>query len=169
MYQMSAIADRWDRIRAMLVQDEGRMTRLYLDTACPRKITGGVGHNFTANPVPGIPAQVGFALTDDQIDRLFEHDLQLAISAVYHRIPFAVDLAPARFDVLAMMAFNLGIGGLLEFRKMRAALETGDYAEAARQMLASDWARQLGDGEGGRDDRPERLANIMRTGEYPAA
>jgi len=162
-----SVTDRWAWIRATLDVDEGMRLKAYRDKF--GKISIGRGHNLEANPVPGIPAALGTVITMDQALRLAEHDLQKAVSEVYSRVPFAVDLAPARFDVLVMMAFNMGITGLLGFKKMLAALAAGDFAEAARQMLASKWALQLGDGEGGKDDRPERLANIMRTGEYPAA
>ncbi|GAB6125021.1 glycoside hydrolase family protein [Humidesulfovibrio idahonensis] len=167
MSQMNTVTDRWAWIRATLDKDEGMRLKAYPDQY--DNITIGRGHNLTANPVPGIPARLGTVITMDQALRLAEHDLQKAVSEVYSRVPFAVDLAPARFDVLVMMAFNLGIDGLLGFHNMLAAVQKGNFEEAARQMLASKWAMQLGDGEGGKDDRPERLAKIMRTGEYPAA
>lgn len=55
------------------------------------------------------------------------------------------------------MAFNLGVGGLLEFKQMLAALEEGQYEEAAKQMLMSHWALQVG-------DRAKRISEMMRTG-----
>ena len=56
------------------------------------------------------------------------------------------------------MAFNLGYAGLLQFRQMWSALERHDYDEAARQMLDSRWAQQVG-------RRATELAAMMRTGE----
>lgn len=55
------------------------------------------------------------------------------------------------------MCFNLGISGLLAFRRMAAACERGDYARAAAEMPASKWAKQVG-------GRAEELARIMREG-----
>src|SRR3990167_8906796 len=43
-----------------------------------------------------------------------------------------------RRGVLVMLAFNAGIGGLLTFRKMLAAMGRGAWAEAARELLDSD-------------------------------
>ena len=65
--------------------------------------------------------------------------------------------SPARQRVLLNMCFNLGSGGLLEFRKSLAAMERGDFETAAREMKASKWATQVG-------DRADRLAALMRSG-----
>ena len=46
-------------------------------------------------------------------------------------------------NVLIEMAFQLGVAGLLKFRKTLAAIEKGDYEEAAKEMLDSKWARQV--------------------------
>lgn len=41
------------------------------------------------------------------------------------------------------MCFNLGLPGFLEFERMLAALNAGDYDRAAQEMLDSKWARQV--------------------------
>ncbi|HAC30702.1 MAG TPA: lysozyme, partial [Marinobacter hydrocarbonoclasticus] len=66
-------------------------------------------------------------------------------------------LDPIRQTVLANMAFNLGFRGLMGFKKMWKAIARKDYTEAARQMLDSRWAHQVG-------YRAQELAQIMRTG-----
>jgi lysozyme len=156
------------RLAAMLIAEEARKNRLYLDTATPPRITGGIGHNFTACPVPGIPARVGFALTDDQVDRLFVTDLEQAVAAVRARLPWTDQLSPARFDALAALAFQLGITGMLGFKKMLAAFERGDWTKAEAELWDSEMARQIGDGKGGKQDRLDRLAALIRTGNYTA-
>lgn len=160
---------RWAKLTAMLKAEEARRNRLYLDTATPPRITGGIGHNFTDNPVPGIPARVGFALTDDQVDRLFATDLAQAVANVRARLPWTDQLSPARFDALAALAFQLGIAGLLGFKRMLAALERGDFDSAEAELWDSRMARQLGDGKGKRQDRMDRLAALIHTGQYPNA
>ena len=57
------------------------------------------------------------------------------------------------------LAFNLGISGLLKFKKMLAALLQLDYSMAASEMLDSKWAEQVG-------SRADDLAKQMRTGEW---
>ena len=49
----------------------------------------------------------------------------------------------------------LGVRGLLKFGRTLDAAERGNYEEAARQMLASKWAGQVG-------QRAHRLAAMMR-------
>ena len=163
----SSIAIRYGKLATLLEQEEDRTNTLYLDTATPPQVTGGVGHNFTANPVPGIPAVVGHTLTDDQVDRLFEHDLTTAVVAVRGHLPWSDMLTPARFDALVLLAFQLGISGLLKFQKMLAAMQRGDWASAERELWNSLMAKQIGDGKGKNEDRMDRLAAMILHDEYP--
>jgi len=75
------------------------------------------------------------------------------------RMPWTKQLSQPRFGVLVNMAFNLGIHGLMSFRRMLAALQTGDYEAAAVEMLSSRWARQVG-------SRANRLAEQMREDQW---
>ena len=43
------------------------------------------------------------------------------------------------------MLFNLGLPRLLGFTNMWAAIQAGDYAKAADEMLDSKWAAQVGE------------------------
>jgi lysozyme len=56
------------------------------------------------------------------------------------------------------MIFNIGMPRFKQFKKMIAALEEGDWSEAANQMMDSKWAKQVG-------KRAERLRDMMETGE----
>lgn len=51
-------------------------------------------------------------------------------------------LSEERQVILLSMGYQLGIYGLKKFKKMWAALEAGDFKEAAVQMMDSLWARQ---------------------------
>ena len=57
---------------------------------------------------------------------------------------------------LLNMAYNLGIPRLRGFRRMLAALEAGEYGQAADEALDSKWARQVG-------RRAERIAGLFRS------
>lgn len=112
--------------------------------------TVGVGHNLLT-PMP-----------QSIIEALLHHDVEVArrglrthpkLCVVYH------NLSPARRGVLENMAFNLGTEGLAKFTKMLAALEQGDWTGAAREMLDSKWALQVG-------ARAERLAQQMERDEW---
>lgn len=63
-----------------------------------------------------------------------------------------------RKAVMLSIAYQIGIYGLLKFKKMLAALERADYSIAADEMLHSLAARQT-------PNRWARNAEQMRTGE----
>lgn len=56
--------------------------------------------------------------------------------------PVYQTLSEERKVILLSMAYQLGMTGLLKFKKMWVALEEGDFKEAAVQMMDSLWARQ---------------------------
>lgn len=70
------------------------------------------------------------------------------------------DRACARAEVLINMAFNMGVKGLLKFRRMLDAVRADDYDKAATHMLDSRWASQVG-------RRAVELARQMKTGQRP--
>ena len=56
------------------------------------------------------------------------------------------------------MAYQIGVNGLLKFKKMISAIEFGDWEEAERQALDSKWAKQT-------PARAHRHAKVIRTGD----
>ena len=127
-----------------LRSDEGIRSLAYQDSR--GHWTVGIGHNLETPMPPAV------------IELLFQYDLLAAINAAILVTPTWAQLTPRRQEVLVNMAFNLGQAGLARFTQMFQALAQEDYAGAAREMLDSDWARQVG-------ARAERLARIMTTGE----
>lgn len=116
--------------------------------------TVGVGHNMKAKP---IPTDWTFPLTDAQIDQLLADDLAEVFTGLDKRAAWWRDLSYPRQRVLANMAFNLGIEGLLSFKRTLQAIQEGRYGFAASGMMNSLWAKQVG-------DRASRLAAMMRAG-----
>lgn len=133
-------------LEAELRRDEGFRSRPYL---CPAGFqTIGYGRNLDANP-----------LSEDEGAYLLRNDIRRAAMGIALRLPGLLEqVGDVRARVLLNMAVNLGVGGLLKFRRMLVALEQGDYGRAADEMLNSVWARQVG-------RRADRLADAMRTGE----
>jgi len=58
---------------------------------------------------------------------------------------------------LLSMSYQLGVGGVLNFKKMVAALERGDRAGAKVQALDSTWAKQT-------PKRAQRVADVIGGG-----
>lgn len=134
---------------------------------CPTgHVTVGWGHNLEARPVPGIPCRIGATITREQADRLLIADLLDARADMLRRWPWAEHLDAPRQAVLWDMVFNMGVGRVGGFRDALHAMRTGDYPRAAREMLDSRWAVQVGDGPGGTFDRAEKLARQMVSGEW---
>jgi len=143
-----------------LRRDEGVRYVRYLDTkGIP---TAGVGHNLQARP---LPAGWTFPLSDVQVDQLLEQDLGIVYADLDRNLPWWRDLNYARQRVICNMCFNLGITKLLGFVNTLAAMRQGRYVDAARGMLNSAWATQVGIYDrNGNPGRAARLANMMRDG-----
>ena len=131
-------------LKEQLYRDEGCKDKAYLDTEGHWTI--GVGHNLEVPLPPAI------------LDLILEHDIRRARRAC-ESLPEYANLSPVRRGVLENMVFNLGLAGFMEFTRMRQALALGDYREAAKEMLDSKWARQVG-------ARSTRLAQQMITNEW---
>lgn len=127
-----------------LMADEGFRGVPYLDLG--GTLTIGFGRNLIAKP-----------LTRLQASRILFDDINDTLSALDSRLSWWRDLDDVRQMVVANMAFNLGISGLLGFPLMLTALKAKDYETAAREMCNSTWAHQVG-------ARALRLSNEMRTG-----
>lgn len=137
-------------LEALLIRHEALRLRAYYDTR--GKITIGVGRNLED---AGISEAEALFMLDNDIARVVREA---------RTFPWFDSLTLNRQDVVLSMIFNLGLEGFREFVKLQAALKAGDYEAAAREMFASAWAKQLGDGPGGRRDRVEELAEMMRNG-----
>jgi len=64
----------------------------------------------------------------------------------------------ARKRVIINMIFNMGLSKVLKFKKMWRAVQAKDFPSAAKEMLDSKWARQVG-------NRAVRLARMMEEGD----
>src|SRR5438445_13699341 len=110
-------------------------------------ITVGVGRNLTAN-----------GISEEEAAFLLDNDINKALEFCQASIDCFGALDNARQNVLVEMAFNLGGEGLAKFTKMLAALEKRDFSAAADEMLASAWAKQVG-------QRAVDLAEAMQIGQ----
>lgn len=131
------------QLRAILIEDEDLRLHPYVDTV--GKITIGVGRNLNDR-----------GITNAEALYLLENDIQY-FQEKLKEYPWFDSLNDPRKIVLISMCFNLGLKGLLSFKKMIAALKAKDYEKAYREMLDSKWAIQVG-------DREIRLAKMMREG-----
>lgn len=138
-----------DDLAKQLRRDEGVVPHAYEDSE--GWLTIGVGRL--------IDRRKGGRLRDDEIEYLLQNDITEKTDELIRRLPWVADLDETRQAVLINMAFNLGVSGLMGFRKTLALVKAGDYAAASVEMLDSKWARQV-------KGRATRLSKQMRTGEW---
>jgi lysozyme len=131
------------KLKGLLTQDESFRQFPYTDTI--GNLTIGIGRNLIDR---GISFNEALYLLDEDIS-YFHNKLST-------HLPFFLKLTENRQIALINMCFTLGVQGFLNFRQMMLALECHDYERAAKEMLDSKWAQQVG-------QRSERLAHIMRT------
>jgi lysozyme len=132
-----------DALVTELKTDEGFEPRVYQCSA--NKATVAYGWNLEDNDFPEHIA------TD-----LLKHALVEKIAQLSNYQWFC-ELSDNRKQAIANMAFNIGVAGVLRFKKMVAAIEAKDYDLAALEMQDSKWYNQVG-------YRAVRLVNVMRWG-----
>ena len=131
-------------LKSMLTLHEGRMLFVYNDSLGVPTI--GVGRNLRDK-----------GISPSECDLLLENDIADVLEALTHQFPwFSTALNSARQLALVDMGF-MGPEKLRGFHKMIAAIQRGDFQQAAREMLDSTWAQQVG-------HRAVDLAAIMRDG-----
>lgn len=137
-----------EKLKATLVAEEGKVRHAYADHL--GFLTIGVGRL--------IDERKGGGLSEDEIDYLLTNDIRKA-EAVARSYSWYEGLSWERQAVIVLMIFQLGAGGLNNFKKMRGALERKDYDTAAAEMLDSAWHSQT-------PGRAMRMATIMKTGAW---
>lgn len=103
-----------------------------------------------------IDGRKGGKLWTDEIALLLENDIKYVMAALDIEMPWWRHMSEIRQLVIADMCFNLGMTKLKGFRKALEAMEEGRWGDAAREMLDSRWAVQVG-------SRAHRLARMMVT------
>lgn len=134
------------KLAAQLEVDEGKRTRVYADTV--NKLTVGVGRNISDR-----------AFSEDEIALMLKNDIAIVEKDLDRHLPWWREMSEARQNVLANMAFNLGIIRLKGFENTLTLMRAGRYDAAAAEMLDSKWAKQVG-------ARAVRLSLLMRKGEF---
>jgi len=127
-----------------LKRDEGFRSSVYLDTHGHPTVMYGV--NLDASP-----------FTEEEGALVLQHRVS-SIRLQLFRFPWFARMGLVRQAVILNMAYNLGVDGMLKFKKMIAAIEVEDYREAAAQIMDSKAAREL-------TPRYTRLSNEMFTNE----
>lgn len=97
-------------------------------------------------------------LLPEENEFILNNRIRLKREELIKRIPWVTGLDPIRFAVFLNMSFQMGVDGLLGFKKALLLASVGKYAMAAIEMLDSKWAKIDS------PSRAERLAKQMETG-----
>jgi lysozyme len=136
--------DLYEALADSLRVEEGLRLKPYRCSA--GRLTIGYGHNLESTPITARAAEV-----------ILEDDIAEAVAAARRVCPQFDSLTRNRQVALANMVFQMGEAGVRTFRNTLAHIAAGRYADAAKGMLNSRWARQT-------PARAERMARLMEEG-----
>ena len=136
------IQDR-DALRQQLIHHEGLRLKAYRDSV--GILTIGIGRNLEDR-----------GITEAEARYLLDNDINACINDLLTFAWFP-DLDPVRQRVFVDLCFNLGVKRLREFTKMLDAAARQDWPLAARELLDSRYAEQVG-------QRAQTLAAMLVTG-----
>lgn len=150
-----------ENIEQFITRHEGRRKKPYLDTAIPPKETIGVGWNMTARPLP--VAMKAYLkehgeITDAMVNQLLSLSIGFATSAAEDLFPEFETFSEDRQFALIDFCFQLGKRGASKFVHAVAAINTGRWKDAAKEMRNSDWFHQT-------PNRAHEICDIIEEGD----
>lgn len=131
-------------VREMLKANEGVRLAAYKDSL--GILTVGVGFNLQRLDARARCAmhganfddvKAGIPLTMAQVDALLDEDIAACVASLSDLLPTFKDMPEAAQMVLVDMRFQLGAGGLKNFKNTLAAFRAGEWKKAAAGLRAS--------------------------------
>lgn len=95
-------------------------------------------------------------LSKEEAALILEYRLKAKIKELETKEPFVNKLPIEKQEILAEMCYQMGVSGVLKFKKMWVALKEFDYEESSIQMMDSTWAIQT-------PNRAIKLSQKMRS------
>jgi lysozyme len=118
-------------------------------------VTVGVGTKL--HTYKGLdPSSFCISVSETQADEWVKRELSTQSFSLSKQPSYSL-LSDDRKAIIQSMAYQMGITGLFNFKKMWAALDAGNYGDAADEMLDSRWAAQT-------PERAVRHARVIRWG-----
>lgn len=130
------------RLFDMIKRHEGYRQFPYRCTA--GALTIGIGRNLDAN-----------GITEEEAEYLCFNDIMKVLMALESHLLYWDEIPVVIQEVLINMAFQMGIQGLLGFRRTLGHIKDKNYVKASEEMLNSRWASQT-------PNRAKELAKIVR-------
>ena len=144
-----------------LIRHEGIKLQPYKDDKGLWTI--GVGRCIDKNPFSAAELKaVGdweHGITQNAALMLLRNDMDKIMAALQKKLPFWKTLDGERQYALLDMAFQMGVGGLLKFKKMLAAMAVKNWKLAAAECLNSSYGKTY-------KTRAGRIAATVKTGKF---
>ena len=142
-----------DQLKETLKVDEGVVYEIYNDHL--GYATFGIGH-LVLKDDPECGWAVGEVVSEERVNECFEKDVQTVIEDC-KKLHDGWDGYPQEVkQIVANMMFNMGLTRLSKFKRHNAALQSGDWKEAAKEGRDSLWYKQV-------TNRAERLMSRLET------
>lgn len=143
-------------------QNEGFMSKPYIDILVKKNPESyGISKEELATiekHLDKLKLTFGYGFTyieEDESEVVAQMKLKKIIKEFESKEPFLNKLPLAKQEILIEMSYQMGVNGVLKFKKMWLALKSEDYTEASKQMLDSRWAIQT-------PNRAKKLAEMMK-------
>ena len=136
-----------EKLKETLKIDEGVVYEIYNDHL--GYATFGIGH-LVLETDPEHGQTVGTPVSEERVNECFEKDVQTVIEDC-KKLHDGWDGYPQEVkQIIANMMFNMGLTRLSKFKNHNAALQSGNWKEAAKEGRDSRWYKQV-------TNRAERL------------
>jgi GH24 family phage-related lysozyme (muramidase) len=120
-----------EAILKQLKEDEGFSAKSFWDF---KQWTWGYGTKAPSGP--------GLLISEEDAEKELSEKVDVAIKG-FVKIFEGCDINETRQHALVNMIFNLGAAGVLNFHNMVAAIQKGQWTDAANHARASLWYRQV--------------------------
>jgi len=143
----------------ILKEEEGFKPYPYKDTE--GNLTIGYGHLLEPNK-GGIPLRyiLGYDknyITEDEGEIVLLHDTESKKRLLFKKLPWLASKPKPIQAALLDMAFNLGVGGLLKWKKFLKHVQNDEIDDAVRIIMNSKWLKQV-------KTRAYRVAGLLLQG-----
>ena len=135
----------FNKLMERLKENEGYRASVYQDSKSIPTI--GYGRNLLKG------------ISRDEAVMMLYNDLIEAKAELDRVFPQSRMMDEDTYGVLIEMIFNMGTAAFLTFKKTLDFLKLGQFKDASREMLNSQWAKDVG-------DRAVRLSQIVEKGYY---
>lgn len=110
-------------------KEEGLQLKVY---TCPaNKLTIGYGRNVEDR-----------GITKEEAEYLLLNDVADVKLHLVDKLPYWENLSINTQEVLIHMGFQMGVNGLLKFKKTLSYIKDGELEKASKEMLDSSWYKQ---------------------------